>query len=140
MTEQRNAPAAVAPADRGEIVSCPIPEENPNTDSVSEWPCSIYSWCRGHDSLFPESDGAHFAEIRIGEYAGGEPRELLITRYEVSEYDEQARWSFALPDNTDWTFDPDAVDEEISGAIDELLRARTAIREFLALHDVAVPE
>lgn len=140
MTEpqQKNAPAAVAAADRGEIVSCPIPEENSNTDSVSEWPCSIYSWCRGHDSLFPESDGAHFAAVRIGEYAGGEPRELIITRYERSTYDDEARWSFTLPESSDWSFGPESVDQEISTAIDELLRARAEIREFVALHDQAV--
>lgn len=99
-------------------------------------PCSMYTWCQGHSMMFPESDGSHMAPLVIGEYEGGEPKTVGAIRYEVSEYDDVAHWSFSMPEGGEWSFGADAVDREIGEGIDELLRARTAIKAFLAAHDM----
>lgn len=95
-------------------------------------PCSIFTWCDGHEPTCPESDGVHMTTIGFGRYAGGEPKYLYAIFYlPVEDDDPPAHWSFSMPEGAEWSFGPDAVDAEIQEGIDELVAARNAIKRFL---------
>lgn len=112
--------------------------EDPATSAARETsdddhrPCERFSWCDGHDSLSPESDGSHMTSIVVGEYTDGEPKLVYAFRYEPSsDFPEPARWSFSMPESGEWSFGPADVDGEIQSGIADLESARRAIREFL---------
>lgn len=95
-------------------------------------PCSMFTWCYGHDRHFPERDAVHMARILIATY-GGEERHVHASFYlPAADFDEPAHWLFSMPEESDWEFGVNEIDRELDAGVAELESARAAIRAFLA--------